>query len=163
VQIAVIADTHMPRGARVLPDACLERLQKADLILHAGDLTGEAFLDELSSLGPPLAAVLGNMDEAAVRERLPEERVVDAAGARIGMVHIPGPSAGRAERLAARFPGCHVIVYGHTHVAEMVRLRGTWILNPGSPTERRRSPARSMLWLTVTADGIAPELLTFGP
>jgi uncharacterized protein len=161
MHIAVISDTHMPRGTRALPDACLERLRQADLILHAGDLTREAFLDELSSLGPPVEGVHGNMDDAGVRERLPEARVVEAAGARIGMVHIPGPAAGRAERLAARFPGCDAVVYGHTHVPEVARHGGTWILNPGSPTERRRSPARSMLWVTVTARGLEPELLTF--
>jgi putative phosphoesterase len=163
MHIAVISDTHMPRGTRALPNACLERLREADLILHAGDLTGEAFLDELSSVGPPVEGVHGNMDDAGVRERLPEARVVEAAGARIGMVHIPGPAAGRAERLAARFPGCDAVVYGHTHVPEVARHGGTWILNPGSPTERRRSPARSMLWVTVTARGLAPELLTFAP
>jgi uncharacterized protein len=163
VHVAVISDTHMPRGARVLPGACLERLRDADLILHGGDLTGAAFLDELSSLGPPVVAVFGNVDEAPVRERLPEERVVDAAGARIGMVHIPGPAAGRPERLAARFSGCDAVVYGHTHIAEVSRHRETWILNPGSPTERRRSPTRSMLWLTVTGGAIEPELLTLGP
>jgi hypothetical protein len=163
VHVAVIADTHMPRGARVLPAGCLDRLRQAELILHAGDLTGASFLDELSSLGPPVAAVFGNMDEPAVRERLPEERVVEAAGTRIAMVHIPGPAAGRPDRLAARFPGVDAVVYGHTHIAEIARHRGTWILNPGSPTERRRSPSRSMLWLTVTDAGIEPELLTFGP
>ncbi|MFL5928930.1 MAG: metallophosphoesterase family protein [Gaiellaceae bacterium] len=168
MQIAVISDTHMPRGARALPDACVERLRDADLILHAGDLTGAAFLDELLSFGPAVAAVHGNMDEAAVRERLPEDRVVDAAGARIAMVHIPGPSGGRAQRLAARFRGCDAVVYGHTHVADVTRHGAMWILNPGSPTERRRSPARSMLWLTIPGGGpehvlLEPVLLTFDP
>src|SRR5205085_12390922 len=168
MQIAVISDTHMPRGARALPDACVARLREADLILHAGDLTGEAFLDDLLSFGPPVEAVHGNMDDAAVRERLPEDTVVDVAGARIAMVHIPGPSGGRAERLAARFRGCDAVVYGHTHVAEVTRHGEMWILNPGSPTERRRSPARSMLWVTVAggrgrAAVLEPLLLTFGP
>jgi uncharacterized protein len=162
MQIAVISDTHMPRGARALPAASVERLRRADLILHAGDFTGATFLDELSSLGPPVEAVHGNMDDPVVRERLPEDYVVDTAGVRIGMVHIPGPATGRAERLAARFPGCDAIVYGHTHVAEVARHGETWILNPGSPTERRRSPVRSMLWLTVAAGRLEPELLTLG-
>jgi uncharacterized protein len=163
MDIAVIADTHLPRGARALPDACLGRLRRADLILHAGDLTGASFLDELRSLGPPVEAVHGNMDDEAVRERLPEEQIVDAGGARIGLVHVPGPRAGREERLAARFPGCAAVVYGHTHVAEIARHGDLWILNPGSPTERRRSPARSMLSLTVTGGTIEAELLSFGP
>jgi uncharacterized protein len=163
MRIAVIADTHMPRGSRMLPGGCVERLQDADLILHAGDLTGVAFLEELCSFGPPVEAVHGNMDEPDVQGRLPVERVVEAAGAQIGMVHIPGPAARRAERLTARFPASAAVVYGHTHVAEITRHGETWILNPGSPTERRRSPSRSMLWLVVTAGRIEPELLLFGP
>jgi len=162
MRIAVIADTHMPRGSRMPPGGCVECLQDADLILHAGDLTGIAFLDELCSFGPPVEAVHGNMDQPDLRRRLPEVRVVEAGLVRIGMVHIPGTAARRAERLAERFPGCAAVVYGHTHVAEVARHGDTWILNPGSPTERRRSPSRSMLWLTVTADRISPELLTFG-
>jgi uncharacterized protein len=153
----------MPRGARRLPDACVERLRAADLILHAGDLTGVAFLDELCAVGPPVAAVYGNMDDAAVCARLPLERVVEAGGTRIGMVHIPGPREGRAERLAGRFPGCGAIVYGHTHAPEVTRYGDVLIVNPGSPTERRRSPQRSMLWLTVGDAPPAAQLVTFGP
>jgi putative phosphoesterase len=153
----------MPRGARVLPEACLDRLRGADLILHAGDLTGSSFLDELRSLGPPVEAVHGNMDEPALRASLPEEHIVDAGGGRIGMVHIPGPREGRGERLAARFPGCDAVVYGHTHIPELTRHGKLWILNPGSPTERRRAPARSMLELVVEGGNLILELVTFGP
>ena len=78
------------------------------------------------------------MDEPALKAVLPKERVVEAAGARIGMVHIPGPRAGREERLLERFPGCDAVVYGHTHVPQVERHGAVWILNPGSPTERRR-------------------------
>ncbi len=159
MRIALISDTHMPRGSRALPEACLERLRAADLILHAGDLTGRQFLDELLALGPPVEAVRGNMDDAAVRAALPERRVVEAGGARIGMVHIPGPRAGRAERLAGWFPGCDAVVYGHTHVPELTRAGAVWILNPGSPTERRSSPVRSMVELTVEDRNLAPRLV----
>src|SRR5579884_2831182 len=96
----------MPRGSRALPGACVERLRAADLILHAGDLTGLPFLEELRRLGPPVEAVHGNVDEPALRELLPSERVVRAGQARIGMLHVAGPAAGREARLAARFPGC---------------------------------------------------------
>jgi len=162
MRIAVLSDTHMPRGARALPEACIERLRQADLILHGGDLTWSAFLDELCSYGPPVEAVYGNMDEPAVRARLPEERIVEAAGIRVGMVHVPGPASGRAERLAARFSGCDAVVYGHTHMPEIVRHRAVWILNPGSPTERRRSPARTMLELVSSGGELVPELVSFG-
>ena len=160
--IAVISDTHMPKGSRVLPEACVERLRRADLILHAGDLTGTGFLAELSALGPPVEAVYGNMDEPALQATLPRERVVEAAGARIGMIHIPGPRAARAERLLARFPGCDGIVYGHTHVPEVERVDDAWILNPGSPTERRKAPERTMLELVIEARRIVPALISLG-
>jgi putative phosphoesterase len=160
--IAVISDTHMPKGARVLPPACSERLRQADLILHAGDVTAASFLEELSALGPPVDAVHGNMDEPALQASLPKERVVEVAGVRIGMVHVPGPRAGRTERLLARFPGCDAIVYGHTHVPELEQVGGAWILNPGSPTERRKAPERTMLELVVEAGRIAPGLISLG-
>jgi uncharacterized protein len=162
VLIAVISDTHLPKGSRALPPGCTERLLRAELILHAGDLTGAAFLEGLATLGPPVEAVHGNMDEPALQASLPKERIVEAADVRIGMVHIPGPRAGRAERLLARFPGCDAIVYGHTHVPELERVDGVWILNPGSPTERRKAPERTMLELIVEAGQIAPTLVSLG-
>jgi uncharacterized protein len=117
-------------------------------------------LDELRALGP-VEAVHGNMDEPALRVALPAERVVEAGGTRIGLVHDPGPPVGREERLAARFPGCGAVVYGHTHMPQVDRFGEVWILNPGSPTERRRAPSRTMLWLEVAAAGeIVPRLVT---
>jgi uncharacterized protein len=135
-------------------------LRAADRILHAGDFVSLAFFDELRGLGPPLEGVFGNMDEPALRELLPREHVVEAAGTRIGMVHIPGPAAGREARLAGRFPGCAAVVYGHTHVPQVEQVGGVWILNPGSPTERRRAPVHSMLLLRVDDGAVLPELLT---
>jgi putative phosphoesterase len=159
VIVAVIADTHMPRGARRLPDSCLARLRAADVILHAGDVVAARVLVEFAALGPPLHAVHGNMDEAALQRSLPETLVVDEAGPRIGMIHDPGPRAGREARLARRFPGCAAVVYGHTHEPQVSRVGETWILNPGSPTERRRSPAHTMLVLEVLDGKIRPELV----
>jgi hypothetical protein len=92
--VAVIADTHLPRGARRLPDACVERLRAADLILHAGDVVSLTFFGELCAIGPPVEAVHGNMDEPAVRDLLPPRRVVEVDGLRIGIVH----DGGRRER-----------------------------------------------------------------
>jgi hypothetical protein len=159
VLVAAIADTHLPRGARRLPDACRELLAGADLILHAGDISTRATLDELRALGPPVHAVHGNADEPALRELLPNQLVVEAGGARIGMVHIPGPAAGREERLVARFPGCGAVVFGHTHLPVVERHGSTWLLNPGSPTERRRGPFHSLLLLEVEAGAVRPELV----
>ena len=157
--MAVIADTHIPRGSRRLPDACVERLTAADLILHAGDFVSLAFLEELRRLGPHVEGVHGNADEAAVRAALPRETTVAVGGARIGMVHVPGPRLGRGARLAARFPDCQAVVYGHTHMPQLERRDGVWLLNPGSPTERRRAPGHSMLLLTVSGASIVPELV----
>ena len=162
MKIAVISDTHLPRGTRALPAGCSERLRAADLILHGGDIVGASFLEELLALGPPVEAVSGNMDEPALKALLPKERVVEAGGARIGMVHIPGPRAGREARLVARFSGCDAIVYGHTHVPQVERHDGVWILNPGSPTERRSAPERTMLELVVEGRDLAPQLISFG-
>jgi uncharacterized protein len=149
----------LPRGARALPARCIELCRSADLILHCGDFVSAAFLAELHGLGPPVEAVWGNMDEQTLKADLPRERVVVAGGARIGMVHIPGPASARAARLRAKFPECDAIVYGHTHQPEVTRDRGVWILNPGSPTERRRAPSHAMLVLEVEEGEIRPELV----
>ena len=138
----------------------MRRLREADRIVHAGDFTSLAFLRELGALGPPVEAVHGNVDERAVRDALPAERVVEVDGRRIGMVHDPGLRPGREQRLVARFPGCHAVVYGHTHAPEIELHEGVLVLNPGSPTERRRSPARSMLILEVQPARIDVELVT---
>ncbi|HZG36214.1 MAG TPA: metallophosphoesterase family protein [Gaiellaceae bacterium] len=157
--VAVVSDTHLPRGSRTLPQECARRLRAADLVLHAGDHSTLTALEELRALGPPVHAVHGNVDEPALREVLAAELVVDAGGVRIAVVHDAGPRSGREERLAARFAGCGAVVYGHTHLPQVTRHGGTWILNPGSPTERRRAPARTMLELRVEAGELAPELV----
>jgi uncharacterized protein len=159
VLVAAISDTHLPRGARRLPEACLAALRGADLVLHGGDFSSMSVLAELQSLGPPVEGVYGNADEPALREALPKERVVAAGKARIGMVHIPGPAAGRSDRLLRRFPGCDAVLFGHTHLPVVDRERDVWILNPGSPTERRRGPFHSFLLLRVRGRLITPELV----
>jgi len=134
-------------------------LRRSELILHCGDLSSLSFLHELLALGPPLHAVYGNADEPALRETLPKELVVAVDGARLGLLHIPGPRTGRHARLVARFPHCDAVIYGHTHLPELSRHEGVWILNPGSPTERRTALGRSMLMLEIAKDGaIRPQL-----
>jgi len=161
MRVAVISDTHLPRGARRIPESCLGQLRAADLILHAGDFVAESALAELVALGPPVHAVHGNMDDAALRQRLPTRLVVEAGGLRIGMTHDAGPRAGREERLAGRFPGCAAVVYGHTHEPQVARAGDVWILNPGSPTERRRTPTHTMLILELADGRISPQLISF--
>jgi uncharacterized protein len=136
----------MPRGTRRLPAECLRLLGESDLILHAGDFVSVAVYEELGRLAP-VEGVAGNMDEPDLRLLLAPRRVVEVEGVRIGMVHDAGPRLGRAERLVEAFPGCSAVIYGHTHVPEAGRLDRTWILNPGSPTERRSAPSHGMITL----------------
>jgi putative phosphoesterase len=160
--VAVLADTHLPRGKRRLPDACLSRCEAADLIVHAGDVVERSVLEELARLAP-VEAVYGNMDEPPLRESLPQRREFEVDGARIGLVHIPGPRPGREARLARWFPGCDAVVYGHTHVPQVERHDGVWILNPGSASDRRKAPEHTMIELTVDGSAVEPKLISFGP
>jgi putative phosphoesterase len=165
VLLAVISDTHMPRGARRLPDACLAHLRGADLILHAGDLVTVDVLEELEALGPPVLAVHGNVDESAVVMRLPAARMVEADGARIAMVHDAGAAAGRLERMRRRFAEADAVVFGHSHIPlhEHDFDGGFHIFNPGSPTERRRSPRHTMGLCRAERGELGFELVDLGP
>jgi putative phosphoesterase len=162
VKLAIIADTHLPRGSRRLPDECIRRLASADLILHAGDFSSMEVLRDLEALAP-VAGVLGNNDEPALAEVLPEQRVVEADGVRIGMLHDGGRRDGREQRLGTRFAGCDAVVSGHSHVPEISRYGGMWILNPGSPTERRRAPSRSMIEAEASSRAFRAQLVTLSP
>jgi uncharacterized protein len=153
VELAIISDTHMPRGARAIPEACLDRMRAADAILHAGDLVGLEVLELLESLGPPVHAVHGNIDEPALRVRLPAVRLVEADGARIVMTHDGGPADRRLDRLRARFPDADAVVFGHSHLPLHEERDGFHIFNPGSPTERRRAPSHT-LGVATARDGL---------
>jgi uncharacterized protein len=135
-------------------------LAGADLVLHGGDFVSVGFLEELKGIGPPVEGIHGNMDEPDLKALLPKERVVEVDGLRIGMVHNAGPRVGREARLAARFADCEAVVYGHTHVPQVERFQHLWVLNPGSPTERRSAPVHSMLVLRIRGRRITPELVT---
>jgi putative phosphoesterase len=155
--IALIGDTHLREGLGRLPGGCLEVLEAAALIVHVGDLVTLPVLLELRAYGD-VAAVRGNVDDAEVAAALPERAVVEAEGLRIGLVHDPGLGGGRHERLRSWFPGCDLIAYGHTHQPEVVRVGSAWIVNPGSPTQRRRAAMHTM---AVVRDG-DPLLVDLG-
>jgi putative phosphoesterase len=144
VRIAVISDTHLPRGARRIPDGCLRRLRRSDLIVHAGDISEPQVLGGLEALGPPVHAVRGNVDVPALQERLPEEIELDLDGPRLAVVHDAGPAKGRLARMRRRFPEADAVVFGHSHIPLHEEEDGFQIFNPGSPTERRRSPHHTM-------------------
>jgi uncharacterized protein len=141
--IAILADTHL-LGAGRLPPACLEIMGAADLIVHAGDFMTEEALEEIEALGPPIVAVHGNVDTEALRRRLPAETTVGVEGATLGVVHDAGPAKGRLERLRRRFPTADAVVFGHSHMPLQEGDEAFQIFNPGSPTQRRRAPRRTM-------------------
>jgi uncharacterized protein len=144
VEVAIISDTHMPRGDRALPAGCVSRLRCADAIIHAGDLVTMEVLRELEAYAP-VTAVHGNVDDAEVRATLAATAVLDLGGATIAVIHDAGPAGGRLGRLRARFPDADAVVFGHSHLPLHEAAPGGFqILNPGSPTERRRAPRRTM-------------------
>jgi uncharacterized protein len=162
MKIAIVADTHMPRGARRLPDGCVAWLRRAELIVHAGDLVRLEVLRQLESYGR-VVAVRGNVDDAAVRALLPERATVDEGGIRIGLVHDAGPARGRLERLRTWFPGADAVVFGHSHIPLHERAGdGFQIFNPGSPTERRRAPQHTMGVAHVGDGEVTFELIGLG-
>jgi putative phosphoesterase len=164
MRLAIISDTHLPRGTRALPEGCVTRLRAADLILHAGDVIEGAVLDALEALGPPVAGVHGNVDRPDVVARLPERRVVVADGVRIGMVHDAGAARGRLERQRAAFGDCAAVVFGHSHVPlhETATDGAFQLFNPGSPTDRRRQPCHTMGEADIAGGRIAFTLVDLG-
>ena len=160
--LGIISDTHMPRGARRLPDTCVERLLGVDLILHAGDVMTAEALTSFESIGPPLLAVHGNVDSTELRERLPAERIVEVGGAALAMVHDAGAARGRLQRLHRRFPDADAVVFGHSHLPLHEQADGFQIFNPGSPTERRRAPTRTMGLAHADAGRVRFELVEVG-
>jgi uncharacterized protein len=149
----------MPRGGRVLPAECLARLRAADAILHAGDLMERSVLEDLQALGPPVHAVRGNVDSAELQARLPLVRTVEFDGVRISMVHDAGTAGGRLLRMRRRFPGVAAVVFGHSHIPLLESDGDFTIFNPGSPTERRRSPHHTMGMAEVAGGRVAFELV----
>jgi putative phosphoesterase len=142
--VAIISDTHLPRGNRKLPDACLRRLHSAHLIIHAGDLTTLQTLAELQAFGRVLA-VHGNADDGRVRAALPKVQEVELEGTRLVVIHDAGARVGRIERLRRRYPAADAVIFGHSHLPlHETAEDGFQIFNPGSPTDKRRAPSHTM-------------------
>ena len=159
MELAIISDTHMPRGPRHLPAACVRRLRAADLIVHAGDLSTLEVLQELRGLGE-VVAVHGNVDAADVRASLPATAVVAVGSRRVAVIHDAGPARGRLDRLRRRFPEADAVVFGHSHIPLLERADdGFQIVNPGSPTERRRAPRHTMAVASLAAGELSFQLI----
>jgi putative phosphoesterase len=158
-RIAIISDTHIPRGPRRLPPTCVAQLRAAELIIHAGDLSTLTVLSELRGYGETVA-VHGNVDEWNVVQALPATAVVEFHGQRIAIVHDAGPAPGRLGRLRRRFPGADAVVFGHSHLPlHETDPDGFQIFNPGSPTERRRAPRHTMGVASVESGKLEFRLL----
>jgi putative phosphoesterase len=153
--IAVLADTHMPKGSRRLPERCVEAILSAEAVIHAGDFFAASVLEELRALCPLVHAVHGNVDESSLRSSLPAALEIEVGGRIVAITHDAGPAKGRLQRLRRRFPGAGAVVFGHSHMP-LHEVEGDFqIFNPGSPTERRRAPLPSMGVLEARAGGLA--------
>jgi putative phosphoesterase len=149
-RLLIIADTHIPTKARGLPVELWAEIEAADVVFHAGDWVDVRLVDELESAASRLIGVCGNNDHGPLRERLPLEAAAEIDGVRFGVVHETGPAAGREGRCSRRYPDLDVLVFGHSHIPwDTSAATGLRLLNPGSPTDRRRQPAGT--YLTATA------------
>lgn len=152
MRLLLLADTHVPARARVLPAVVWDEVDRADVVVHAGDWIDVGLLDALDERARRLVACWGNNDGPALRERLPEVARVTLDGLRLAVVHETGASAGREKRMATAYPDTDVLVFGHSHIPwDTTAPGGLRLLNPGSPTDRRRQP--HCTYMTATIDG----------
>lgn len=152
--LVAVADTHVPKRARDLPARVWAAIDAADVVVHAGDWVAPALLDEFEARSARLVAVWGNNDGPELRRRLPEVARVTIDGLRIAVVHETGGRDGRERRADAAYPDVDVLFFGHSHIPwDTLSRRGLRLLNPGSPTDRRRQPHCTYLTVRI-ADGV---------
>ena len=150
LRLVLVADTHVPKRARALPDQVWAAVDDADVVFHAGDWVSEALLDEFEQRSRRLIGVYGNNDGDGLRQRLPETADVTLDGVRFSMIHETGQAKGREQRCEALFPDTDVLVFGHSHIPwDTVAPGGMRLLNPGSPTDRRRQPVCTYMTAVV--------------
>jgi putative phosphoesterase len=141
VELLLMSDTHVPARARSLPAELLDLVPRVDVVIHAGDWIDTPTLDLLEERAQRLVGVYGNNDGPPLRARLPEVAYTDLGGVRFAVVHETGPAQGRERRCAERYPDVDVLVFGHSHIPwDSVAGDRLRLLNPGSPTDRRRQP-----------------------
>ena len=150
MRLVLTADTHLPRRARTLPHQLWRAVEAADLVVHAGDWVAAGLLDELEARSARLLAVHGNNDGPELRRRLPEVARATVEGVRVAVVHETGDAKGREARCERAYPDVDLLVFGHSHIPwDTTTPRGLRLLNPGSPTDRRRQPHCTYLKLTL--------------
>jgi putative phosphoesterase len=151
-RLLLLADTHVPKRARDLPAEVWQAVEDADLVVHAGDWVDVRLLDALEARSRRLVACYGNNDHGVLRERLAEVARVDVDGVALGVVHETGQSKGREERMSTEYADLDVLVFGHSHIPwDTTTSTGLRLLNPGSPTDRRRQP--HCTYMTAVVDG----------
>jgi putative phosphoesterase len=156
LNLVLIADTHLPKRARNLPEQVWRAVEDADVVFHAGDWVEAALLDEFERRSRRLLAVYGNNDGPDLRRRLPETASITLDGVRFAMVHEAGQAKGREVRCEALYPDADVLVFGHSHIPwDTVSPGGLRLLNPGSPTDRRRQPACTFMEAAVDGGRLA--------
>ena len=159
-RLLLIADTHVPRRARDLPDQVWEQVDRADVVIHAGDWVDVRLLDALQARAARLLAVVGNNDGAELLARLPEVARAQIGGLAFVVVHETGPATGREARCSALYTGADVLVFGHSHIPwDTVAPSGLRLLNPGSPTDRRRQPHCTYMTASVEAGRLSDVCL----
>lgn len=160
-RLLVLADTHLPKRAKRLPDPVLAALDEVAGVVHAGDWVDEATLDLLLARSPLVIGVAGNNDGPGLHRRLPEVARTTIDGVRLAVVHETGAATGRERRMDAAFPDTDVLVFGHSHIPwDSTTPRGLRLLNPGSPTDRRRQPRHTAGLLVLDAGAVAWDLRT---
>ncbi|HEV7897035.1 MAG TPA: metallophosphoesterase [Planosporangium sp.] len=153
MRLVLVADTHVPKRARDLPEPLWHAIEAADVVVHAGDWVDVSLLDRMESRAARLVGVYGNNDGPPLRARLPEVARVELAGLRLAVVHETGAATGRERRCAERFPDADVLVFGHSHIPwDSVAPGGLRLLNPGSPTDRRRQPVATYMTAEIHDD-----------
>jgi hypothetical protein len=151
VRLLLISDTHVPGRRRRVPDEIWRAVDSADVVVHAGDWDSVALLDELTARAQRLIGVYGNNDGPELRARLPEVATENLAGLTLSVIHETGSKQGRERRCSAWFPDSDVLVFGHSHIPwDSVTETGLRLLNPGSPTDRRRQPTHT--WMTASVE-----------
>ncbi len=160
VRLLLLADTHVPKRARDLPPEVWAAVDRADVVVHAGDWVDARLLDRVEERSRRLVGVWGNNDGPALRERLPEVARLSVGGLRLAVVHETGPAVGREARCAAAYPDTDVLVFGHSHIPwDTTTDTGLRLLNPGSPTDRRRQPHATYLTATAAAGRLTEVVL----
>jgi putative phosphoesterase len=160
VQLLLMSDTHLPKRARDLPAPVWDAVDRADVVIHAGDWVEPPLLDVLEARAQRLVACWGNNDGDELRKRLPERADVTLGGVRFTVVHETGASSGRDARMAKLYPDTDVLVFGHSHIPwDTTAETGLRLLNPGSPTDRRRQPYCTYMTATVDRGSLSPVVL----